>query len=44
MCAGESRHRKSHAAVSAVAVDGQQLWLLSAREIPGNGGLYAFSE
>eukprot|EP00775_Hariotina_reticulata_P006327 gene6327-6562_t len=37
---GESRHRKSHAAVSAVAVDGDQLWLLSAREIPGNGGLY----
>jgi hypothetical protein len=38
---GEPRHRKSHAALSAMAVDEQsQLWLLSAREIPGNGGLY----
>lgn len=37
---GENRHRKSHAALSAVAVSEQQLWLLSAREIPGNGGLY----
>lgn len=37
---GEGRHRKHHAAVSAVAVDEDQLWLLSAREIPGNGGLY----
>ncbi|WIA08690.1 hypothetical protein OEZ85_008115 [Tetradesmus obliquus] len=37
---GENRHRKSHAALSAVAVDDDQLWLLSAREVPGNGGLY----
>ncbi|KAF6259526.1 WD40-repeat-containing domain protein [Scenedesmus sp. NREL 46B-D3] len=41
---GEARHRKSHAALSAVAVDEDQLWLLSAREVPGNGGLYENSE
>lgn len=41
---GESRHRKSHAALSAVAVAEDQLWLLSAREIPGNGGLYTSGE
>jgi hypothetical protein len=37
---GEPRHRKSHAALSAMAVADDQLWLLTAREIPGNGGLY----
>lgn len=37
---GEPRHRKSHAALSAMAVDDNQLWLLTANEIPGNGGLY----
>lgn len=37
---GEARHRKSHAALSAMAVAEDQLWLLTAREIPGNGGLY----
>lgn len=37
---GEPRHRKSHAALSAMAVADEQLWLLTAREIPGNGGLY----
>jgi hypothetical protein len=41
---GEGRHRKSHAALSAVAVDDDQLWLLSAREVPGNGGLYENGE
>jgi hypothetical protein len=41
---GENRHRKSHAALSAVAVDDGQLWLLSAREVPGNGGLYENGE
>lgn len=41
---GENRHRKSHAALSAVAVADEQLWLLSAREIPNNGGLYTNSE
>jgi hypothetical protein len=37
---GEPRHRKSHAALSGMAVAEDQLWLLRAQEIPGNGGLY----
>jgi len=41
---GEPRHRKSHAALSAMAVADDQLWLLTAGEIPGNGGLYTNRE
>lgn len=41
---GEPRHRKSHAAVSAMALAGDDLWMLTAREIPGNAGLYHNSE
>jgi hypothetical protein len=41
---GETRHRKSHAALSAMAVADDQLWLLTAREIPANGGLYVNGE
>lgn len=37
---GEARHRKSHAALSAMAVAEGQLWMLGPRDIPGNGGLY----
>lgn len=37
---GEPRHRKSHAALSAMAMADDQLWLLTAKEIPANGGLY----
>lgn len=43
MTAGEARHRKSHAALSAIAMDDQQLWLLTPRELPGNAGLYVNS-
>ena len=41
---GEPRHRKSHAALSGMAMAQEQLWMLTARDIPANGGLYCNSE
>lgn len=41
---GEPRHRKSHAALSGMAMAQEQLWMLTPRDIPANGGLYCNSE
>lgn len=34
------RQRRPHVALSGIAVDGNEAWVLRAEDIPGNGGLY----